>query len=510
MTQDDLAAQLAAGLPAVALTSYASTLTSVGAPTTVSYRSGATVTKDAQNNVVVAGTLAPPGVLGAGGAAQLLFTPSGTLRMTLWLDSTWRIGQAFPVARGSALDGLMPRAGAALVIATGPASDPRPGATGTVAAGLTFLGGFDPASPALQPFSWLSPALAPASDGPIGYDAGGALTMRLPLATASTALLGSGKTLALTLTAFAATDPVSGLSTSGLRLDTTLALPPAIELATVVRDLPPSLLDLTLTSDAFALPAAAALAPYLGTGADVAGALPAGAVATVEAIVFGIGASSRTLEYVGLELGVGDGYQWTLGPVSVTGPRFSFFAFGPLSGTPSYTASFAATLTLGTIAPILIAGQTGEVTVLSGRLDDRVPPPALTTLVQNLFGRTNNLPPTLVLEDIAFSADLTNNLQSAAIEIGGEWTFPFGWDGQLTLRDLRVQYAAAAGAPSGGLVARFAMGAADFTVTLALTRTTTAFSGEWSAVGAERRSTTRTSRSRSASTVCRTCPPGST
>jgi hypothetical protein len=451
--------------------------------------------------VSLTGTLTTT-VLGvAGEPVYIQFAPAGTkfvMLIDLALPASWTFGQSFALLKGGALDGLRLADPAteqsALVIATGQAMDPLRSADGVgrllTAGGLTFCGWFDPSSPALGPVSWLlTGAGASATAGPIGYDATtGAVDMQLALATGTaTNLLGAGTHVELTASVVSAKDPGLDQYVSGIRLETELELPPTIRLAGLVRDADGGILDLTLSSDAFALPSAAAIERLFGAGNGVEQALPSQfeSVAMVQDVTFSVGLLSHQLESVMLRVGVPAGHPWSIGGLSVDAPLFAFMASKPLEpAAVQYMFGFTATLTLAGVARLIVAGRTGSSgpTVITGRLDDEPDPPALATLVSKQLGRTNGLPADeLAVRDIAFEANLSESAYSGEIEVDGEWPLPFGWDGEVTLRELRIAFSLEDGTPGGELAARLALGGADFHVKLAMGEDSSTFEGEWEA-----------------------------
>jgi len=494
VTTGDLLARLEATLPSLTFTdvdpSYGARLDACGVPRTLRFEENPSIASTTAS-VTLSGTLAGAGVLGST-QAEIVFTLDGTsydLRLTLWLEPTWSFGQAFPPLQGGALDGLrlLGTPPAALVVASAATTDPRNPSV-PLDEGMTFLGNFDASSPALASFAWLAAGDGIASDHEIVYDAArGRLQMQLPIAAAANTLPGTSAELSLQLSAYSGLDPAFQLPAAGILFEGSLQFGDEIGLAALLSDQAPGLLELTLTSGAFALPDAATVARYFGSGEDVAASLPhgTGSLAQVKNVTFGIGLASRTLEYASLLVGVGDSYAWAIGGgLSVTGPTFAFLAFDPLGDDPVYQVSFSATLLFGGLARVLVAGQTGTSgpTVISGRLDDSVDPPDVTALVESVFGRTNDLPVgELELVDLSFEADLADSAYAGAIEIAGNWTFSFGWDAELALRDLRIAFASDQGALSGSLLAALALGGADFAVSLTMTEDSTTFHGEWSA-----------------------------
>lgn len=536
MTTDDLLDQLQATFPAgaasgtfdagdVADGEYASLLAGLGIPSVLTLTSPTGWQAGPGGVVTLAGVSLTP-VLGVEGpAVYFQFTPTGGGDFVLLLDvalhADWTFPRSFRLLTGGVFSSLRLAApegsppDAALVVASGPATDPlrvRGSGPLAVSAPLTFTGTFDVSSSAWAAVAWVAEGGAPgAVTGPVAYVAEtGAVEMRLPLATGTVPhVLGdTGPSLTLELSLFSGLDAALGQYTCGVRFDTVLAYASesgaeeALDLWALLTAPDQGILDLTASGSALAIPSPSALAQWFGPGNGIAGALPDGVgdgtLARIDALTLGIGLASRTLEYASLTVSALPGEVWVIwrDVLEVGDLGFLFNVYAPLGDAPSYAFSFRGLVELGNV-PIRVQGRLPERS-LTGALDSSVDPPSVAGFVESVFGFTPGIPESLVIAELDFAVDLGHvpegytgggrggepgegtetgpgdegpgggsaGFYSADIEIEGSWLIPFGDENVLELEDLRLAVQYDDEGAAGSITGVFRVDVHEFTIAL--------------------------------------------
>lgn len=518
MSASDLLAQLRATFPAGATSGtfnaagvlggeYVALLTGLGIPATIALTSE-TGWQQLGDDIVFAGAATTPLLAVPAAAVHFQFSPSGSdfvLLLDVQLPATWTLAQSFKPLSTPALDGLVldPAQRSALIVTSGPATDPWQTDNGdpvqVTAAGLTFAGWFATNSSVVtQLAALLGGGTHAMVTGPVGWDAAkGVATLSLPLWTGSTTLLGSS-TLNMDLAVYGGFDAsLPNQYRAGIRFDTKLAIavtgqsaPQTVELSALLVTFDQGVIDLMLSGSAFAFPTPAALASLFGAGNGIATALPGqfqgGNLVQVDSVLFGIGLTSHTLEYAMLTVGIAENQTWQVWPgvLEFDGARFSFMVTAPLDPART-TYAFTATAWFGTLGIPLVAKALLPAKIFTVALDPAKPAPSLGPLLQKVFGFNNGLPQELLITQVSLSADISQSVYDATVEIEGDWSFDVGVDNQVTFEDLRLEFGYSADdGPSGEIAARFAIGDSDFAVRCEVSRTKTVLHGEWTAQGA--------------------------
>jgi hypothetical protein len=476
-------------------------LTGLGVPTNLALSSNAGWQTDG-THVTLTGTSVTT-ILGVPNpAVYFWFTPSGTdwdLVLDVALPAAWSFGQSFPLlALGTFADLQLDASPAALVISSGLATDPRRVVNGTpmpLAVGVNFYGTFAANSSALSQVAWiLGGGNLPLTTGAIAYSATtNAVSMQIPVTTARLDdLFGpSGPHLTFTVSLYSGLNEPLNQYECGIRFDTKLTIGSGsdIDLWALITFSAQPILDLNITGTALAFPGTATLERFFGANNGIAAALPAQfkddtSLVQVEGITFGIGLQSKSLEYAVLSVDALTGHPWKIlpGVIELENINFLFSIFEPLQGSPTWAFDFSAVFTLGNVPILIQAELPGE--VLSGGLDPTKPNPSLVPLVKKVFGFTNDLPETLEISRLDFSADILQKLYSADLEISGDWSFPFGTDNQITFEDLTLGFTDDSTGAAGTLAAKFAINTDNqFDVELDMTAGNTTFKGSWEDTG---------------------------
>ena len=518
MSASDLLAQLRATFPAGATSGtfnaegvlggeYVALFTGLGIPATIALTSE-TGWQQQGDAIVFAGAATTPLLAVPAPAVHFQFSPTGAdfvLLLDVQLPPTWTLAQSLkplgtPALAGLALD---PAQRSALIVTSGQAADPWQTDNGApvqvTAAGLTFAGWFATNSSVVTQLAALFGGGTHAMvTGPVGWDAAkGVATLSLPLWTGSTTLLGSS-TLSVDLAVYGGFDAsLPNQYRAGIRFDTKLAIgvtgqadPQTIELAALLVTFDQGVIDLMLSGSAFAFPTPAALASLFGAGNGIATALPGqfqgGNLVQVDSVLFGIGLTTHTLEYAMLTVGIAENQTWPVWPgvLEFDGARFSFLVTAPLDPART-TYAFTATAWFGTLGIPLVAKALLPARIFTIALDPAKPAPSLGPLLQKVFGFSNGLPDELSVTQVSLSADVSQGVYDATVEIEGDWSFDVGVDNQVTFEDLSLEFGySSADGPSGEIAARFAIGESDFAVRLDMSRPNTVLHGEWTAQGA--------------------------
>ena len=484
---------------------YTALLAGLGIPATISLTSadGWQVQGD---DIVFTGAATTP-LLGVPAApVHFQFSPSGdgfVLLLDVQLPASWTLTQSFtslgvPVLTDLALD---PTRRSALIVTSGAALDPWQVDNGTplpiAASGLTFAGWFAPNSSVVTQLATLLGGGTHAMvAGQIAWNASaGTATTSLPLWTGSTAL--GSATLSVDIAVYGGFDAaMPNQYRAGIRFDTSLKLPTnekpdeTIDLAALLVTFDQGVIDLMLSGSAIAFPTPAALASFFGEDNGIASALPSkfqgGNLVQVDSVLFGIGLSTGTLEYAMLTVGIAENQSWKVWPgvLEFDGARFSFMITAPLDPA-SRSYAFTATAWFDTLGIPLVAQALLPAEIFTIALDPAKQPPSLGALLGNVFGFTNGLPEDLFITTVSLSADLSQKLYDATVEIEGDWSFDIGTDNQVTFEDLTLEFGYSADdGPSGEIAARFAIGDNDFAVRFDMAKGNTVLHGEWTEKGA--------------------------
>jgi hypothetical protein len=479
---------------------YTALLSGLGVPNPLALSSPAGWQNDG-TNLTLAGTSADPLLGMSGPAVYFRFAPAGSdwvLLLDITLPGTWTFSQSFPLlAQGVFAELTLDASPAALLVASAPTTDPQRQANGaalTLSAGLNFYGTFATNSSALAQVAWLlDGGTAALTTGPITFNAAnGAVAMQLPLATAMlNNLFGdSGPQLVFTVSLYSGLNVALNQYENGVCFEASIKFGSSgdVNLSALLSSSTQAVLELSLTGSALAFPDEATLAQFFGQKNGITAALPdfgSGAqpvtdLVQVQAIVFGIGLQSKSLEYAFLSVGALTGQTWQIIPnlVKLGNLDFLFCIFQPFGTTPTWSFSFTAVFTLANVSILVQAQLPGE--TLSGQLDPAQDDPLLSTLVQQVFGFTNGLPTDLTISALNFSADVPNKQYSAELDIEGEWSFDFGDDNQIVFEELRLGFTYDSAGATGTLQAKFAIDADNqFDVELDMSAANTLFVGSW-------------------------------
>jgi len=518
VSASDLLAELQATFPAGATSGtfvaagvqngeYVALLTGLGIPATVDLTSSAGWQLQG-DDVVFAGT-ATTTLLGVAAApVHFQFSPSGddfVLLLDIQLPASWTLEQSFKSLDAPVLTELVldPAQRSALIVTSGAARDPWQvdgGAPLSIgAAGLTFAGWFAANSSVVtQLVTLLGAGTEAMVSGPITWNAAtGIATTAIPLWTGSTNVLGSSTTLSVDIAVYGGFETtLPSQYRSGINFETTLAFATAgnsgetIDLSALLSTFDQGVLDLILTGSAIAFPTPATLASFFGEGNGIASALPGqfqgGNLVQVDSVLFGIGLTTGELEYAMLTVGIAEGQSWQVWPgvVEFNGARFTFLITAPLSPAVT-TYAFTATAWFDTLGIPLVAQAQLPAEIFTVVLDPSQPDPSLAALLGQVFGFSTGLPDDLLITAVDLSADLTQNIYGATVEIDGDWSFDVGVDNQVTFEDLTLEFGySSAGGPSGEVAAKFAINDSNFAVTFDVAKGNTVLHGEWKDAGA--------------------------
>jgi len=525
MTQEQLLQQLnstySGGAGTLDLTTlddptYVSLFTGLGLPTLLAY--AAPLPWQSADTITLNGTLSTP-LLGLTNPPLFIqFTPSGEdfiLLVDLQLPATWLFGTSFDSLAGGVFNemALAATPTSALVLASAATTDPQRqlnDASYNAPQGLSFIGTFDSSdSAALEAFIALSgtPESTITTSSAITLQTGSSSTLAflsLPLMEFSNdTLLGNGAGLDFTLSLGSAMAGGNTYFEAGFYFTADYTLQTTgdslvLTLTATYTDEADAVLDfnIAISEESSAYPSDSALTELIGNPALLNNSLPSavqGASApTMAGLGFGISLSpSLDLTYVSLQLSATLSSPWQIWEniIELDSASFTFTAYEPFGDSPLFDFDLSSTFTLANLELNLNADlsvNTGGVNsfIITGSLPTQDPgsPATVSGFIAGLFGSApESIPDTLIIKKLDFFADVTAETYSVDIDVSGSWVLNFGISNQLVFEELELQAAYANSAPSGSLLAVFAINNNQFDITLDVSSTGASILGSWTA-----------------------------
>lgn len=435
---------------------------------------------------------------------------SWSMLIDISLPAGWRFGDSLPLLRTPLFDGLPIQSapGGALIIASDPGVDPRRAvgeASMVVTPGLNFYGHLETNGSALAQLAWLlshGPAVSPPLAGAIDYDAASqAVGMDLSIFDATVPDLFPGApALTFGLSLHSGLNLALNLYESGVRVATAInftgidAVESSLELSTLFRAPDAGVLQVDVVGSMLSFPSAATLEEYFGADNGLTSAVAAiidVSEVRIDGLAFGIGLTSRKIEYAALSVSLGEnGWGIWPGVIELSDVTLKLTVFDPM-GASIKSFDFASRWDVGG-APVVVRAQLpGK--VLSGGLDPTGPSPRLKGLVDGILGFDSVIPDDLIIQRLDFLADIEQGYYSFDLEIAGEWAFEFGVDNTFEFERLTAALSysnpptadgstdLAAAEKAGSLGAAFAINDNEFAVTFEIAAGNTTFHGSWSA-----------------------------
>ncbi len=450
-------------------------------------------------------------------AVTIQFTPdlanSGAFVMLIHLNlpANWTFGQSIPFFTGGIYDALVldMSVAPALILASGQATDPVNNAN-TTTPDIYFYGLI---SNTQGPVSFtLALALLDAFTaettvfGPIGLNmtVPGQETINMNLVVGNgtiSNLFGSDSvSLSLTLSLFAGQLPGITQYQSGVQFTATTTFgSDNITLSALLTGQSDGILNLEITGTALAIDANA-ISTYFGSNNGILSSLPSQfqgngtSLIAISAINFGIGLTSKTLEYAMMTITALEGQLWNVWMdgstpvISIGNLSFTFSIFQPFGTTPTYEFNFAGIFELGGVVPILIQAQLGNASdlILSGQLLVGEQP-GVAALVAAFYPGQTSIPSDLVFEALNFEADITAGMYSVGMTIAGDWEFEFGDNGTIAFEELSLSFeydSASSPAVQAGIQGKFSIDETNqFDISLEISDTNFTFDGTWEDTG---------------------------